>query len=86
VKSRGDKVLERFAEMTGGRVFFPYKLQDVADAFTGIQEELRSQYAVAYKPEDLQADGRFRSVSIEPTKNKNLRVRARRGYFSPPKK
>jgi Ca-activated chloride channel homolog len=86
VKSRGDKVLERFAEMTGGRVFFPYKLQDVADAFTGIQEELRSQYAVAYKPEDLQADGRFRSVSIEPSKNKNLRVRSRRGYFSPPKK
>ena len=86
VKSRGDKILERFAEMTGGRVFFPYKLQDVADAFTGIQEELRSQYAVAYKPEDLQADGRFRSVSIEPSKNKNLRVRSRRGYFSPAKK
>jgi VWFA-related protein len=86
VKSRGDKVLERFAEMTGGRVFFPYKLQDVADAFTGIQEELRSQYAIAYKPEDLQADGRFRSVSIEPSKNKSLRVRSRRGYFSPAKK
>jgi Ca-activated chloride channel homolog len=83
IKSRGDKVLERFAEMTGGRVFFPYKLQDVADAFTGIQEELRSQYAVAYKPEDLAADGRFRSVSIEPIKNKNMRVRARRGYYAP---
>ena len=83
VKSRGDKVLERFAEMTGGRVFFPYKLQDVAYAFTGIQEELRSQYAVAYKPEDLQADGKFRTVSIEPAKNKNLRVRSRRGYYSP---
>lgn len=82
IKSRGDKVLERFAEMTGGRVFFPYKLQDVADAFTGIQEELRSQYAVAYKPQDLAADGRFRSVSIEPLK-KNLRVRARRGYYAP---
>jgi VWFA-related protein len=85
VKSRGDKVLERFAEMTGGRVFFPYKLQDVADAFTGIQEELRSQYAVAYKPEDFLADGKFRAVSIEPTKNKNLRIRARRGYYAPKK-
>ncbi len=85
VKSRGDKVLERFADMTGGRVFFPYKLQDVADAFTGIQEELRSQYAVAYKPEDFQADGKFRAVSIEPSKNKNLRVRSRRGYYAPKK-
>jgi VWFA-related protein len=71
--------------MTGGRVFFPYKLQDVADAFTGIQEELRSQYAVAYKPEDFLADGKFRAVSIEPTKNKNLRIRARRGYYAPKK-
>ena len=83
VKTRGDKVLERFADMTGGRVFFPYKLQDVADAFTGIQEELRSQYLVAYKPEDFNADGKFRSVSIEPAKNKSLRIRARRGYYSP---
>lgn len=85
IKTRGDKVLERFADMTGGRVFFPYKLQDVADAFTGIQEELRSQYAVAYKPQDFIADGKFRSVSIEPAKNKNLKIRSRRGYYAPKK-
>jgi Ca-activated chloride channel family protein len=85
VKTRGDKVLERFADMTGGRVFFPYKLQDVADAFTGIQEELRSQYAVAYKPQDFIADGKFRVVSIEPAKNKNLKIRSRRGYYAPKK-
>lgn len=85
IKTRGDKVLERFADMTGGRVFFPYKLQDVADAFTGIQEELRSQYAVAYKPQDFVADGKFRAVSIEPTKNKNLKIRSRRGYYAPKK-
>jgi Ca-activated chloride channel homolog len=85
VKTRGDKVLERFADMTGGRVFFPYKLQDVADAFTGIQEELRSQYAVAYKPQDFEADGKFRAVSIEPTRNKGLKIRSRRGYYAPKK-
>jgi VWFA-related protein len=81
-KSRGDKVLERFAEATGGRVFFPYKIQDVANAFTEIQDELRSQYAISYRPSDFVADGRFRLVSIEATKNKNVRVRARKGYYA----
>jgi VWFA-related protein len=82
IKSKGDKVLERFAEMTGGRLFTPFKLQEVADAFTDIQDELRSQYAISYKPADFVADGRYRTIEIEPTK-KNLRVRARRGYYAP---
>jgi hypothetical protein len=46
-KSRDDKILERFAEATGGRVFFPFKIQDVADAFIQIQRELRSQYVMS---------------------------------------
>ena len=59
IKMRGDKVLERIADATGGRVFFPFKLQDVATAFTEIQDELRSQYAVAYKPAGLWPMGAF---------------------------
>ena len=53
VKLRGDKVLERLADATGGRAFFPFKIQDVANAFSEIQDELRSQYLLAYKPADL---------------------------------
>lgn len=83
IKSKGDKILERFAEATGGRLFTPFKLQDVADAFTEIQDELRSQYAIAYKPADFVADGRYRSIVIEAPERKNLRVRARRGYYAP---
>ncbi len=83
IKQKGDKVLERFAEATGGRLFTPFKLQDVSDSFTEIQDELRSQYAVAYKPADFAADGRFRTINIDATKNKNLKVRARKGYYAP---
>lgn len=81
-KERGDKVLQRLAEATGGRVFFPMKLEEVADYFQAVQEELRSQYAVAYKPANFMADGRFRSIQIE-AKNKRLHVRARQGYYAP---
>jgi len=81
-KDRGDKVMERIAEATGGRSFFPFKIQDVSNAFTDIQDELRSQYALAYKPSDFVADGHYRSIDII-AQNKKLRVRSRKGYFSP---
>jgi Ca-activated chloride channel family protein len=83
VKLHGDKVLERLAEATGGRAFFPFKVQDVANDFSEIQDELRSQYQLAYKPADLQADGRYHSIEIMAENHKNLKVRARKGYFAP---
>jgi VWFA-related protein len=83
IKTRGDKVLERFAETTGGRLFTPFKLQDVADAFTEIQDELRSQYAVSYHPPDLVRDGRFRTISIDLPAKKSLKVRSRKGWYAP---
>lgn len=81
-KGRGDRELQRMAEATGGRAFFPFKIEEVANAFSDIQEELRSQYAIAYKPNDFVADGRYRSIDIE-TKNNKLKVRSRKGYFAP---
>jgi len=81
-KGKGDKVLERIAEATGGRAFFPFQVRDVADAFASIQAELRSQYAMSYKPADFVADGRFRTIEILAAE-KGLKVRTRRGYYAP---
>jgi Ca-activated chloride channel family protein len=79
---RGDKVLEDIASATGGRAFFPFKMKDITHSFAAIEDELRSQYAVAYKPSDFDADGRYRSIEITALK-KDLQVRARRGYYAP---
>jgi Ca-activated chloride channel homolog len=79
---RGDKVLEDLASATGGRAFFPYKMKDITHSFAAIEDELRSQYAVSYKPTDFDADGRYRSIQITALK-KDLQVRARRGYYAP---
>jgi VWFA-related protein len=81
-REKGDKELQRLAEATGGRAFFPLKLEDISLAFSQLQDELRSQYAVAYRPADLVRDGRFRSIEIEAT-NGRLKVRARKGYYTP---
>ena len=82
-KGSGDKVLERIADATGGRPFFPFQIRDVANAFAEIQEELRSQYAVSYKPADFKPDGHFRTIEIVASDRKTFRVRARRGYYAP---
>ena len=82
-RSKGDKILERIAVATGGRAFFPFQITDVANAFAEIQDELRSQYALSYKPADLKADGRYHSIEILAQNHKNLRVRSRRGYYAP---
>jgi VWFA-related protein len=79
---RGDKVLEDLASATGGRAFFPYKMKDITHSFAAIEDELRSQYDVSYKPSDFDADGRYRSIEITALK-KDLQVRARRGYYAP---
>jgi VWFA-related protein len=79
---RGDRILEQIAEATGGRVFFPFKLKDITHSFGAIEDELRSQYVISYKPAAFDADGRYRSIEIS-TQNKGLQVRSRKGYFAP---
>ncbi|HXJ90258.1 MAG TPA: VWA domain-containing protein [Candidatus Binatia bacterium] len=82
-KGQGDKVLERIADATGGHAFFPFQLRDVANAFAEIQDELRSQYAISYKPADFKFDGHYRTIEIVANDRKNFRVRSRRGYYAP---
>lgn len=82
MKGAGDKTLERIADATGGRAFFPFQMREVSDAFSSIQEELRSQYAVAYKPENFLADGRYRTIEIQAP-GKGFKVRTRKGYYAP---
>ncbi|HXE89735.1 MAG TPA: VWA domain-containing protein [Terriglobales bacterium] len=78
-----DKVLERYAEQTGGRAFTPFRLEEVASALAAIQEELRSQYALGYLPDNFVADGRYRTIDIKARGRGGLKIRARKGYYAP---
>jgi VWFA-related protein len=85
IKQSGDKILERIAEATGGRAFFPFQMTDVSNAFAEIQDELRSQYLLAYIPDDFEHNGRYRSIEIVAHQKKQFHVRSRRGYYAPTK-
>lgn len=79
----GDKVLRYFTRETGGLVFFPFKVQDLAQSFENIANELRHQYNVLYRPEPAKTDGLFHEVGIKVKNRKDLIVRARKGYYAP---
>jgi VWFA-related protein len=81
-KDKGDEVLPRLSDATGGRAFFPTKIEDVARGFQAIEEELRSQYSLRYRPADLLQDGAFRSIYLTAL-DQRFHVRTRKGYFAP---
>ena len=83
---KGDKVLQQFAEQTGGRVFFPLRIEEVSNSFAEIQDELRSQYVVAYKPQNFEEDGRYRPVTLDAVGRSGVKLRARKGYYAPKRK
>jgi Ca-activated chloride channel homolog len=78
----GDKVLQRIADATGGRAFEPFQLQQVADAFAQIQDDLRSQYELSYQPPNFVHDGRYRTIEISALR-RGMKVRSRNGYYAP---
>jgi len=81
-KDKGDDVLKAISDATGGQAFYPVKLEDVAVGFRNIEEELRSQYHLVYRPTDLKMDGSFRTIYLQAN-DPRYKVRAQKGYFSP---
>ena len=83
VESDGDKVLRYFAQETGGRAFFPFKVEDLDQSFENIANELRHQYNISYRPEPLKTDGLFHVIDVRVPQRKNILVNVRRGYYAP---
>jgi VWFA-related protein len=81
-KDKGDDVLKTISEATGGEAFFPVKIEDVATGFHNIQEELRSQYSLVYRPSNFKQDGAFRTIYLQALDSR-YHVRASKGYFAP---
>ena len=80
--------LRDLAQRTGGRAFFPDKKFDLAAAFAEIEQELRTQYLIAYSSTNKRRDGSYRKITIEITnpdlRKEKLELRHRPGYFAKP--
>jgi VWFA-related protein len=78
--------LKKVADKTGGRAYFPRSEEDLRRAFVQIQEELRSQYLLAYSPTNKNRDGSFRRIRLEIANQQlakdKLKLTYRQGYYA----
>jgi VWFA-related protein len=81
-RDKGDDVLTKISEETGGRSFFPTRINDLSEGFLNIEAELRSQYSLVYVPADFKQDGSFRTIYLQCL-DPRYTVRAKKGYFAP---
>ncbi|MEE8583373.1 MAG: VWA domain-containing protein [Acidobacteriota bacterium] len=83
-KKEGWDLMEDLAEKTGGQAFFPYAVERLEESFEQVNQELRSQYLIAYSPTRTERDGTFRKFRVKIKKGGGFRIRHRQGYYAPP--
>lgn len=80
-RADGKKVLQRLSSATGGEMFQVSKKMSVDDIYAKIAEQLRNQYSLGYVPDRAEPGAGFHRITVT-TKDKDLVVQAREGYYS----
>ena len=77
--------LQKFAEITGGKAYFPSANQDLKSVFDTIAKEVTARYSLGYVSTDTRTDGHWRDVHVKllRTDLKGVKLRTRAGYFAP---
>jgi Ca-activated chloride channel family protein len=75
------RILKSLAEETGGRAYFPDKVDELEGVYQQIAAELKSQYYITYEPSATNWDGRWRKIRLAAPK-KGVEIRTRSGYYA----
>ena len=75
-------VMKTLALETGGRSFFPAKIEDLSGVYSQIADELASQYTIGYTSKNPRRDGAWRRIDARVTRP-NATARTKRGYYAP---
>ena len=78
-------VMRQLAQETGGRAFFPLKIDDLNGIYSEIGDELASQYTLGYSSRNGKRDGAWRRVVVQVDRP-NVTPRTKRGYYAPTNK
>ncbi len=78
-----ERRMEQLSGQTGGAVYIPKTTAELESAFQNIAADLAQQYVLSYYPGAERHDGSFHVIDLRIKARKDLRVRARRGYYSP---
>ena len=75
-------VMRQLAQETGGRSFFPTKIDDLNGVYAAIADELASQYTLGYTSRNSKRDGAWRRVVVQVAKP-SATPRTKKGYYAP---
>lgn len=75
-QGKARSLLERLANETGGRAYFPSDVSELNGIARDIANELRIQYSIGYLPTNDKSDGTFRNIKVvvEDGPNKQKRI------------
>jgi Ca-activated chloride channel family protein len=80
-KDKAERLLNKLADETGGRAFYPRELAEVRGIAEQIKKDLRMQYAIGYYPTNSKKDGSYRTIKVDVAAgNQRLVARHRSGY------
>jgi Ca-activated chloride channel family protein len=77
-----DMALRKIAYETGGRVLYPNNFGQLDNIYAEVDEELRSQYTLAYVSSNKIKDGSYRRIQVAVAQS-GVVVAARPGYYAP---
>ena len=75
-------VMKTLASSTGGRSFFPARIDDLAGVYNQIADELASQYTIGYTSKNGRRDGAWRRIVVQVARP-SVTPRAKQGYYAP---
>jgi Ca-activated chloride channel family protein len=83
-RAQQQMTLRQIAEATAGQAFFPTNVKQLDEVYAKVLAEIRAQYTVGYLSTNASADGAWRKVEIRivHSDGRDLRIRARKGYFA----
>lgn len=76
------RILKTLSEETGGRAYFPSKVEELQAVYQEIADELKSQYYITYEPTNTVWDGRWRKIKLDGAPGRDLDIRTRSGYYA----
>jgi VWFA-related protein len=75
-------VMRQLAQETGGRAFFPVKIDDLNGVYSEIADELASQYTLGYTSKNAKRDGAYRRIVVRVDRPSSV-PRTKQGYYAP---
>lgn len=77
-QAKAKALLQRMADETGGRAYFPNSTAELAGIAKEISSELRMQYSIGYIPSNDRRDGTYRNIKVVisdgPNKEKRIPI------------